>query len=87
MNNITLLPDAEEAIDIPFWTHQRLKREAMDRYGASQWTPTHDRYVIRNLFARGIISDTARTLLLERVSAQVERRRQNDPSAGKFRLW
>ena len=87
MNEITLLAETEEEINIPFMTHQRLKREALERYGHNQWTPTHDRYVIRTLFKRGIISDTARCLLLERVSAQVERRRQWDPDHGKFRLW
>ena len=77
----------EPEINIPFMLHQRLKREAIDRLGGAYWTPSHDRYVIRRLFKEGVISEDARLHLLEKVSQSLERRRQRDPHAGKFRLW
>ena len=77
----------EPEINIPFMLHQRLKREAIDALGGSHWTPSHDRYVIRKLFRQGVISEEARLHLLEKVSRSVEKRRQWDPDAGKFRLW
>ena len=83
---LATIPADEEPINIGFWVHSRLRRQAVERYG-DRWSPTHDRWVAKRLFAEGHISESQRSQLLEKVSRNVEALRHRDPNYGRIRLW
>ena len=80
------IPDDEEQIDIPFMVHCRLKRQALDRFGQS-WTPAHDRHVANQLFKQGVISDSQRQQLLDKIHHNIRAARERNPGFNRFRLW
>lgn len=86
MNEINLSTNAEEPINIGFWAHKRAIRNAQERLG-SGWNETHDRYVIRQLFRAGEITEYQKQTLLDAISEKVRAKRRRNPNHGKFRLW
>jgi len=76
----------DESINIPFMVHKRLQHEAIKNFGAN-WSTTHDKWVTRQLFKQGIITDHQRSVQLEKIDHRLRSIRRRDPDAGRFRLW
>lgn len=73
-------------MDIPFMLHKRLERSAIERFGRA-WTPTHDRWVVNQLFKHGTITDFQRSEHIEKIDDLERSARARNPNYGRFRLY
>lgn len=86
MNEINLLPEGEEPINIGFWAHKGAIRKAEKQLGGP-WGARHDRFVIRQLFRAGEITEYQKQNLLDAVDEKVKATRRQNPNYGKWRVW
>ena len=76
----------EKSINIDLMQMKRANKAALDHLG-QKWSPSHDRFAIRWLFKRGVISDFEKEILLEKVADKVHRIKKLKPDFGRFRVW
>ena len=73
----------EQPINIDLMQMKRANKAALDHLG-QKWSPSHDRFAIRWLFKRGVISDFEKEILLEKVANKVHRIKKLKPDFGRF---
>ena len=76
----------EKSINIDLMQMKRANKAALDHLG-QKWSPSYDRFAIRWLFKRGVISDFEKEILLEKVAEKVHRIKKLKPDFGCFRVW
>jgi hypothetical protein len=85
-NTESLDEQHEPIINIPFMQLKRANKTAIDYLG-QKWSPAHDKFAVRWLFRRGIISDFEKELLLEKVAEKMSRIKKMSPHQGRWRVW
>ena len=85
-SDVSTSSQEEKSINIDLMQMKRANKAALAHLG-QKWSPSHDRYAIRWLFKRGVISDFEKEVLLEKVAEKIHRIKKLNPEFGRFRVW
>ena len=73
-------------INIPLWQMKRANKAAIEYLG-EKWSPSHDKFAVRWLFKRGVISDFEKEQLFEKIADKNARIKRMNPNHGRWRVW